>query len=190
MRTVSVPSLLIALAVAATAAKLPAEQALLTAPAPSLGCPVDFLLERKSPASGAVSPAQSAAQAPVQRGQNPGAPAAKRAVEVTLRSWDGKVITEATVTVYAPRIGDHTTPARVFYGQTPETEQVTKTYQLAQDKASKGPLTGDLELLDTMAGVTSASIRSVTYADGSKWLPVKGAACVAAPRNYLEVAGR
>jgi hypothetical protein len=181
MRTVSVPSLLMCVAIAATAAKLPAQQGVLNMSAANQDCPVDFSLEKNSH-NGAVSPAQA--------GRQTSAVTAKRSVQATLSARDGKNITDASITVYAPRISNRATPAKVIFGQTAEPDLVTKTYHLAQDKTAKGPLIGDLELLDTMAGVESASIKSVTYADGATWRPVNGAACVAAPQSFTQIAGR
>ncbi len=192
MRTVSVSSLLMFLSIASIS--LPAQQGVLNMSAANQDCPVDFSLEKNSH-NGAVSPVQRAGPSPVLTDRQSSEATAKRSVQATLSARDGKVISDATITLYAPRISNRATPAKVIFGQTAEPALVTKTYHLSQGRtlngiAAKGPLTGDLELLDTMAGVESASIRSVSYADGTTWRPVNGAACVAAPHGFTQIAAR
>ncbi len=175
MRASSVSPLLLTCLLATAAWNLPAEKAVLTMAGGSQDCPVAFSLRGSN--RGALSRVQ------VADGLSGGR--MKRSVQVLLRSQDGQVIISADITLYAPRVSNRAIPA-----QAGETDRVTKTYHVAQDRTASGPLTGEFALLESMAGVERASIENLTYADGSLWRPLKGAACVATPQNLIEVAQR
>jgi hypothetical protein len=180
MRTVSVRSLFFVLAITTTSATLPAQNAFLPVNVGSQGCPVDFSVERNY-----LGP-----QGAIRVAGRSNAVEPKRSITFSLRSEPGKAITAADITLYAPRISNNATPATVIFGQTADSDLIAKTYHVVQGRFTTGLLTGDLELLDSMAGVERAEIKSVTYADGSAWRPVHGDACVATPRNFTEVAQR
>jgi hypothetical protein len=181
MRTVSVRSLFFLLAITTTPAALSAQKAAVPTDN-SIGCPVDFSLQRNTDNSWALSPVLSLSR--------PDSGRAKRSVHFSLRSEEGKVVTAADITLYAPRISNNATPATVVFGPAEDADLVTRTYHVVQGKFAAGSLTGDLDLTDIMAGVERAEIKRVIFSDGTTWRPVSGTACTATPPIFMLVAHR